>query len=414
MISRRQGQGLVKFITAVVIAVSALFLTRGPADLAAQSQSPLPTPAPAARVAGQLNVFAAASLKDAFTAIGKDFEKANPGTKVVFNFAGSQQLAVQIGYGAPADVFASANTKLMDAVVKTGRVGASDPRAFVRNRLVVIYPKSNPAKITKLQDLGKSGLKLVLAAKAVPVGSYALDFLNKANAKAEFGAGFSKAVLANVVSYEEDVRAVFSKVSLGEADAGIVYSSDVIADKAATVTRLDIPSDLNTIAIYPIAPLKDSPALTLAKAFFSYTLSPAAQTVLVKYGFIATTGDATGAAPKAGTLIISGLVNKSLTVQSSALKRLKTISVKATDKGTPQQTYTGPSIADVLKLAGVKAGAKTVTFTGSDGYSQDVPLSDLGGDAGVIVIDANGTLRNIIPAKAPKFWVRGLFKIDVS
>ena len=277
MISRRQG------LKRIALAVaSVLMLTGAPMGAMAQGSSPLSTPLPP----GQLNVFAAASLKDAFTQIGKDFEKANPGTKVTFNFAGSQTLAEQIGYGAPADVFASANTKLMDAVVKTGRVVSGTQSVFARNRLVVIVPKSNPARIRKLLDLSRRGLKLVLAAKAVPVGSYSLDFLNKASAKPEFGAAFSKAVLANVVSYEEDVRAVFSKVSLGEADAGIVYSSDVVADKAASVSRIDIPDALNTLATYPIAALSDGKNPHLAQAFARYVSSMAGQKVLVKYGFV--------------------------------------------------------------------------------------------------------------------------------
>lgn len=369
------------------------------------------TPQP---VSGAITVYAAASLRDAFQEVGKNFEAANPGTKVAFNFAGSQQLAEQIGYGAPADVFASANQRLMDAVVKTARVDANASRTFVRNRLVVVFPKTNPGRVRTLKDLAKPGLKLVLANKSVPVGGYTLDFLNKASAKTEYGAGFAKAVLANVVSYEEDVRAVFSKAALGEADAAVVYSSDVVADKAAQVGKLDIPSDLNTIASYPIAPLQDSPNAALAQAFARFVLSPAAQTVLVKYGFISTTGDATGAAPKAGTLLIGGLVGKPQALSVAQLRRLKQMTIKATDRDGVEASYTGPALDDVLKLVAVQSTAKTVTFTGGDGYSQDVPIADLAGAAGIIVIDANGALRNVIPAKAPKFWVKGLIKIDVN
>ncbi|NJM42156.1 MAG: molybdate ABC transporter substrate-binding protein, partial [Anaerolineae bacterium] len=211
-------------------------------------------------------------------------------TTVRFSFAGSQQLAEQISLGAPADVFASANKRLMDVVVKAGRVNEGDLRVFTQNRLVVVFPKSNPAGIETLQDLSKSAVKLVLAAPTVPVGAYSLEFLKKASTQPEFGANYSPTVLANVVSYEADVRAVFSKVALGEADAGIVYSSDVLADKAnevaTPVDTIDIPNDLNTIASYPIAPLKDSPNLPLATAFVDYVLSPDGQTVLRKYGFL--------------------------------------------------------------------------------------------------------------------------------
>jgi molybdate transport system substrate-binding protein len=245
----------------------------------------LPQAAQTQSLGGNIVVFAAASLRDVFNEIGKDFEAANPGTKITFNFAGSQQLAEQIGFGAPADVFASANTRLMDAAVPTGRVNAGDVHTFARNQLIVIFPKSNPAQLQALPDLAKPGLRLVFANKTVPVGSYTLDFLNKASALPEFGPTYSQTVLANVVSYEEDERAVFTKVSLGEADAGVVYSSDVVADKTATVGKLDIPGGLNTIATYPIAPLKDSPNLALAQAFVRYVRSPEAQAVLVKYGF---------------------------------------------------------------------------------------------------------------------------------
>jgi molybdate transport system substrate-binding protein len=244
---------------------------------------------PADDVAGQITVYAAASLRDAFTELGHSFEAQNPGTQIRFSFAGSQQLAEQIGYGAPADVFASANTRLMDAVIKTTRVVSDAQRMFVHNRLVVVLPRDNPGRIYSLRDLAKTGLKLVLAAKAVPVGGYALDYLNKASTAIWYGAEYRAKVLANVVSYEEDVRAVLGKVSLGEADGGIVYSSDVVADKARSVRIVTIPDALNTIAPYPIAPLADSPNPALARAFVTYVLSREGQTVLLRYGFIPVT-----------------------------------------------------------------------------------------------------------------------------
>jgi molybdate transport system substrate-binding protein len=235
---------------------------------------------------GEITVYAAASLRDAFNEIGKQFSAKYPGAKVNYSFAGTQQLAEQIGFGAPADVFASANTRLMDAVIKTTRVTSGTQQTFARNRLVVVLPRNNPARVRSLRDLAKPGLKLVLAAKAVPVGQYSLDFLNKASKKPAFGATFSQTVLSNVVSFEEDVRAVFGKVSLGEADAGIVYSSDVVADKKNTVRTIDIPDDLNTLATYPIAPLNDSRNAALAKSFVDFVMSKEGQATLAKYGFI--------------------------------------------------------------------------------------------------------------------------------
>jgi molybdate transport system substrate-binding protein len=255
---------------------------------AAATSAPQATAAPSAQAA-ELTVFAAASLMDAFTEIGKNFETANPGATVTFNFAGSQQLAQQIGQGAPVDVFASANNAQMNAVIKSGEVISGTQRIFVRNRLVVIYPKDNPAQIAGLKDLGKSGLKLVLAARAVPVGQYALDFLAKASKLPEYTDTYSPTVLANVVSYEQDVKAVLSKVTLGEADAGIVYVTDIAQDSADKVGKLAIPDNLNTIASYPIATIKGAKNADLATKFMDYVLAPDGQAVLAKYGFITTT-----------------------------------------------------------------------------------------------------------------------------
>jgi molybdate transport system substrate-binding protein len=144
----------------------------------------------------------------------------------------------------------------------------------------------NPAGLTTLQDLAESGLRLILAAPEVPVGAYSLDFLERASADPEFGADYSAAVLSNVVSYEENVRAVLSKVLLGEADAGVVYTSDITREATDQVGRLDIPDALNTIADYPIAPVADAPNGEAAQAFIDYVLSPEGQAVLEAYGFL--------------------------------------------------------------------------------------------------------------------------------
>jgi molybdate transport system substrate-binding protein len=235
---------------------------------------------------GTLTVFAAASLREAFTEIARAFEAATPGRTVTLNFAGSQQLAEQIAAGAPADVFASANDRQMTRVRDSGRIKADAPQTFARNRLVVIFPAANPGRVTTLTDLTRPGLKLVFADARVPVGEYSLTFLAKASADLTYGPAYSEAVRANVVSYEEDVRAVFAKVALGEADAGIVYSSDAQTDRAAQVGTLEIPDALNTIAGYPIAVLEDSPNRAAADAFVAFVLSPAGQAILAKYGFV--------------------------------------------------------------------------------------------------------------------------------
>jgi molybdate transport system substrate-binding protein len=244
-----------------------------------------PTETPAPRT---LTVLAAASLTDSFNEMGKLFESKNPGVAVAFNYAGSQVLAQQLDQGAPADVFASASPKYMNAAVTSKRVNQSDSQNFVKNRLVVIFPKDNPTGLKTLQDLAKPGLKIDLEDKSVPAGQYSLDFLDKAVKDPDFDPKFKDNVLKNVVSYETDVKAVVSKVSLGEADAGIVYITDynVAVDKLG---KLDIPDSLNTVATYPIAPIADSKNPELAKAFVALVLSPEGQAIMAKYGFVTAT-----------------------------------------------------------------------------------------------------------------------------
>lgn len=261
----------------------ALLMSAACAPLATSTPATEPTAAPQPRA---LTVLAAASLTESFTELGALFESRNPGVTISFNFAGSQQLAQQLDQGAPADVFASANKKQMDVAVGSGRVLENAAKIFVTNRLVVVFPKDNPAGLSALTDLSKPGLKLVLADQSVPVGQYSLDFLEKASQDEQFGAAFKDDVLKNVVSYENNVKVVATKVSLGEADAGIIYVSDITVDISNQVGRLDIPDALNTIAAYPIATISDSQHPDLAAAFISLVLSPEGQQVLAKYNFI--------------------------------------------------------------------------------------------------------------------------------
>lgn len=241
--------------------------------------------APAAGMPVTLNVLAAASLTEAFQEIAPAFENAHPGVRLQFNFAGSQQLARQLAGGAPADVFASANQKQMDVAVEAGRVINGAPVPFAQNRLVVILPADNPASVASLADLTKPGIKIILAAKEVPAGQYALNFLTKADADPSLGNDYSTRVLANVVSYEENVKAVLTKVSLGEADAGIVYTSDA-ASAGNKIIQVEIPDAVNIIAMYPIAVVADSAHGDLAKAFIEWVRSSHGQAVLGKYGFL--------------------------------------------------------------------------------------------------------------------------------
>jgi molybdate transport system substrate-binding protein len=232
----------------------------------------------------KLTVFAAASLTDAFNEIGEKFKQQNAGVTFDFNYAGTQQLRTQLEQGATADVFASANTKEMNGAIQSGLVVSGTQKTLVRNRLAVIVPKDNPGGVKELKDLSKPGLKIVLAAPGVPVGGYTLTALDKMNA--DFGATFSQTVISNVVSQEDNVKQVVAKIQLGEADAGIVYSSDVTPAAAEKVIKLDIPDKYNVLATYPIAVLKAAPHADLAAKFVDFVLSADGQAILAKWGFI--------------------------------------------------------------------------------------------------------------------------------
>lgn len=232
-----------------------------------------------------LSVFAAASLTKSFGVIKTQYTKAHPNVNITYNFNGSQLLAQQINSGAKADVFASADQANMQKVASL----VNTPQIFVKNRITVIVPANNPANITSLKDLGRKGVKLVLAAPAVPIGKYALQVLDKLGQSPQYGSAYENSVKANVVSQEENVTSVVQKVQLGEADAGIVYVTDA-ASAAGKVKLIDIPDNFNLIAQYPIAATKSSANATAAQDFVNYLLSADGQATMAKYGFIPVTG----------------------------------------------------------------------------------------------------------------------------
>jgi molybdate transport system substrate-binding protein len=232
-----------------------------------------------------LTIFAASSLTDAFKEIETAFEKANPAIDVVFSFGSSSTLATQLKEGAPADIFASANNSQMNVALEANRI-AGTPRTLVKNRLVLVVPADNPAKIASLKDLAKPGIKLVLAGPKVPVREYTNTMLDRLVKVPGYGEEYKAAVLKNVVSEEDNVRQVSAKVSLGEADAGIVYRSDITPDISSRVIMLTIPDEVNTIAAYPIAAISDSPNAELAGAFIDFVLSDAGQNILMRWNFI--------------------------------------------------------------------------------------------------------------------------------
>ncbi|MER5343815.1 molybdate ABC transporter substrate-binding protein [Streptomyces mirabilis] len=224
------------------------------------------------KLSGTVTVFAAASLKESFTTLGKEFEKANPGTKVTFNFGGSDTLAASITGGAPADVFAAASPKTM-AIVTDKKDAATTPATFVRNQLEIATLPGNPDKVASLKDLTKSGLKVVLCDKTVPCGAAAQKALDASKLK------------LTPASYEQDVKSALTKVELKEADAAVVYKTDVKAagDK---VEGVEFPESAKAINDYPIALLKDAPNAEAAKAFIALVQSAEGQKVLTAAGFL--------------------------------------------------------------------------------------------------------------------------------
>jgi len=235
--------------------------------------------------AAEVTVFAASSLTDAFGEIGRAFSKQT-GNSVTFQFAGSQTLRTQLENGARADVFASANTAQYDPLVKSGMLEPG--RIFAKNRLVVITPSGS--RVKTLRDLASSGVKVVLADKTVPVGAYSRQMLQRLSDALSSMTDYVGKVLGNVVSEEINVRQVALKVALGEADAGIVYLTDVTSDLSSKVRRILIPDAFNPVATYPIGVLRDANNTQAAGAFVDFVRSSAGQRILRKWGFLS--GDA--------------------------------------------------------------------------------------------------------------------------
>lgn len=226
----------------------------------------------------ELTVFAAASLTEAFDDLAQRFEADHPDVDVAVSFAGSQALRLQIEHGARADVFASANPHHMDALLGAGLVVGS--RVFAHNELVVIVPPDNPASIDSFSDLPRAR-RLVIGAPTVPVGSYTHQMLARAGAR--LGDAFERAVLANVVSEENNVRLVRTKVELGEADAAIVYRTD--AASCPRVRSIEIPAHSNVRASYLIASVSDSKQSDLAREWIEYICSAEGRRILERHGF---------------------------------------------------------------------------------------------------------------------------------
>jgi molybdate transport system substrate-binding protein len=239
----------------------------------ARSEPTEATPSPdTTTITGTVGVFAAASLTAAFGDLARAFEASHPAARVQANFAASSTLVQQIEQGAPADVFASANEEQIRRLMEGGML-AGAPVRFARNLLAIAVEKGNPHRIRALADLAEPGLVVVLAAPAVPAGQYALEAFARAGVEPPAG------------SRELDVKGVLSRVALGEADAGVVYVTDV-RTAGDTVTGVTIPDAENVVAHYPIAAVRAAPNPAGARAFVAFVLSPDARAVLVRHGFL--------------------------------------------------------------------------------------------------------------------------------
>jgi len=269
----------------VVAGLAALAL----AACGATTNTPAPSASKGAGVAssgaalapGTVTVFAAASLTDVFDALAAEFEKDHPGVTVVLNYGGSAGLATQLVQGAPADVFAAASPATMQTVADAGLLGAAKPHVFASNTLEIAVPAGNPAGVTSLKDFARAELRIALCAVEVPCGAV--------SAKAFAVAG----IIPAADTLEQDVRAVLTKVALGEVDAGLVYRTDVQAASVRAATTSAAPAILginfaeasSAVTTYPIVALAAAPNAPAAAAFTAFVLSARGATILAKAGF---------------------------------------------------------------------------------------------------------------------------------
>jgi molybdate transport system substrate-binding protein len=230
-----------------------------------------------------LTVFAAASLRSGLEDLRPCFEQQHPGVRVRFNFAGTQTLATQVEQGAPADVFVSADQPHVDQLLRAGRITA--PVVIARNRLVLIVPRTNPARLVSPFDLSRKGVKLDLAAPGVPAGNYARLVLERLGSQPAAPPEFTRLALANVVSQEENVEAVVQRVALGEVDAGIVYQSDLQTPNGKRTQAIALPVAVNVANVYPAAVVTGAREPAVAQAFLDFVRSPKGQAGLQRFGF---------------------------------------------------------------------------------------------------------------------------------
>jgi molybdate transport system substrate-binding protein len=428
---------------------------------AACSSAPAPTtaatpsaaPPAGAPATGEVTVFAAASLTDVFNDMARSFQQANPDAHVTFNFASSGTLVNQLNQGARADVFASADQTNMNNAKNGGSLTGPD-QVFARNSLIVIVPAANPAHITGLKDLANGGIKVVTANTSVPIGQYTQTMLQKASADPAYGSDFQSKFQANIVSQQTDDKQIVAQVQLGEADAAVVYATDITPTTQSQLTAVQIPTQFNTDVAYPIATTKgDNP--TGGQAFVNYVLSPAGQQVLKTWNFLPPTPPAAAAQPTAApvasggapagvaalaaaapaapapnlaasstfapAVAVKGLVGKPREFTYADLMQLpaETISVSfQAGQGVTNATFTGTSLLNLFDAAGGAVlpndgnNAKlrvSVMVTGADGYQVLFGWGDLDPDYGAAPIllaylqdgrpmgDKQGMARLVVP-----------------
>jgi molybdate transport system substrate-binding protein len=394
-------------------------------------------------------VFAASSLTDVFQDMATTFQQVNPNAKLVFNFGASSQLATQLSQGARADVFASADQTQMDNARKADVIAGQD-RVFAGYRLVVIAPRDNPKQISGVKDLANDGVKFVTAQPSVPIGQYTSQLLDKASADPTYGSDFKATVQANTVSQEDNVRQVVSKVQLGEADAAIVYSTDVTPQVRDQLQLIQVPDPLQTLAAYPIAVARGGNSAG-GEAFVSYVLGPDGQAALAKWGFLPAPSAATspstsaqgssgspppgsGAAASAAAPVpaaasstfspsvqLKGLFAAPKTFSREDLMALPAETVQVSyqaGQGTDSASFTGTRLLNVFEAAG---GARlptdsnnaklrtTVMVTAADGYQVAFGWGELDPDYGAAPIllayardgqplgDTQGMARVVVP-----------------
>lgn len=271
----RRLAGLVLTVVTVLAACSG-------ADTATPTATP--TAAAASTAAGSLTIYAASSLTAAFTEMKTAYQTANPGVTLTLSFGASSTLETQIEQGAPADVFASADTSNPQKLVGKS-LAAGAITTFAGNLLTVIVPPANPAGIKTPADLARTGLKFVAAGDTVPITKYANMLLANLAKQPSYPAGFVAAVSANIVSKEDNVAAVVSKIELAEGDAAIVYVTDA-STAGSKVTTITVPTAANVPATYGAVAVKASSNAAAAAAFISWLVSPGGQAILAKYGFL--------------------------------------------------------------------------------------------------------------------------------